>query len=41
MLDVFFEKDGKKVNVKSIMGLMSFVVSIGIEVILIVQGEDE
>ena len=39
--DVFLEKDGKKVNAKSIMGLMSLAVSTGTEVSLIAQGEDE
>ncbi|MGQ5110493.1 HPr family phosphocarrier protein [Bacillus halotolerans] len=39
--DVFLEKDGKKVNAKSIMGLMSLAVSTGTEVTLIVEGEDE
>ncbi|AZV49968.1 MULTISPECIES: HPr family phosphocarrier protein [Bacillus] len=39
--DVFLEKDGKKVNAKSIMGLMSLAVSTGTEVILIAEGEDE
>nr|1MU4_A Chain A, HPr-like protein crh [Bacillus subtilis]1MU4_B Chain B, HPr-like protein crh [Bacillus subtilis] len=39
--DVFLEKDGKKVNAKSIMGLMSLAVSTGTEVTLIAQGEDE
>lgn len=35
--DVFLEKDGKKVNAKSIMGLMSLAVSTGTEVTLIAQ----
>ncbi|MEC3839875.1 HPr family phosphocarrier protein [Bacillus amyloliquefaciens] len=39
--DVFLEKNGKKVNAKSIMGLMSLAVSTGTEVILIAEGEDE
>ncbi|ADP33974.1 HPr family phosphocarrier protein [Bacillus atrophaeus] len=39
--DVFLEKDGKKVNAKSIMGLMSLAVSTGTEVTLIAEGEDE
>lgn len=39
--DVFLEKDGKKVNAKSIMGLMSLAVSSGSEVNLIVNGSDE
>ncbi|MDL5143010.1 HPr family phosphocarrier protein [Bacillus atrophaeus] len=39
--DVFLEKDGKKVNAKSIMGLMSLAVSTGTEVTLTAEGEDE
>jgi len=39
--EVFLEKDGKKVNAKSIMGLMSLAVSSGTEVNLIVNGSDE
>ncbi|AEB25676.1 HPr family phosphocarrier protein [Bacillus sp. L381] len=39
--DVFLEKNGKKVNAKSIMGLMSLAVSTGTEVTLIAEGEDE
>ncbi|KXZ17333.1 phosphocarrier protein Chr [Bacillus nakamurai] len=39
--DVFLEKNGKKVNAKSIMGLMSLAVSTGTEVTLIADGEDE
>ncbi|MBL4966565.1 MULTISPECIES: HPr family phosphocarrier protein [Bacillus] len=39
--DVFLEKDGKKVNAKSIMGLMSLAVSTGTEVTLVAEGEDE
>lgn len=39
--DVFLEKDGKKVNAKSIMGLMSLAVSSGSVVTLIVDGKDE
>ncbi|MCY9090171.1 HPr family phosphocarrier protein [Bacillus mojavensis] len=39
--DVLLEKDGKKVNAKSIMGLMSLAVSTGTEVTLIAEGEDE
>ncbi|MGF7534323.1 HPr family phosphocarrier protein [Bacillus mexicanus] len=41
MSDVFLEKDGKKVNAKSIMGLMSLAVSTGTEVTLMAEGEDE
>ncbi|MBM7690980.1 catabolite repression HPr-like protein [Peribacillus deserti] len=39
--DVFLEKDGKKVNAKSIMGLMSLAVSSGAEVKLVAEGRDE
>ncbi|PLT29035.1 HPr family phosphocarrier protein [Peribacillus deserti] len=39
--DVFLEKDGKKVNAKSIMGLMSLAVSTGSEVKLVADGRDE
>ncbi|WP_394185006.1 HPr family phosphocarrier protein [Metabacillus halosaccharovorans] len=39
--DIFLEKDGKKVNAKSIMGLMSLAVSSGAEINLIVEGSDE
>ncbi|ARD57623.1 HPr family phosphocarrier protein [Bacillus safensis] len=39
--DIFLEKDGKKVNAKSIMGLMSLAISSGVTVTLIADGEDE
>ena len=39
--DVFLEKDGKRVNAKSIMGLMSMAISSGVTVTLIVDGRDE
>ncbi|WP_433937915.1 HPr family phosphocarrier protein [Bacillus safensis] len=39
--DIFLEKDGKKVNAKSIMGLMSLAISSGVTVTLIVDGADE
>jgi catabolite repression HPr-like protein len=39
--DVFLEKDGKKVNAKSIMGLMSLAVTAGSVITLIVDGHDE
>jgi catabolite repression HPr-like protein len=39
--DIFLEKDGKKVNAKSIMGLMSLAVSTGSSVTLIAEGHDE
>lgn len=39
--DVFLEKDGKRVNAKSIMGLMSLAVSSGATISLIADGKDE
>ncbi|MFC3886597.1 HPr family phosphocarrier protein [Bacillus songklensis] len=39
--DIFLEKDGKKVNAKSIMGLMSLALSSGSSVTLIADGADE
>jgi len=39
--DVFLEKDGKKVNAKSIMGLMSLAVNSGASITLITEGHDE
>jgi catabolite repression HPr-like protein len=39
--EVFLEKDGKKVNAKSIMGLMSLAVSSGSVIKLVVEGKDE
>ncbi|MCQ6275686.1 HPr family phosphocarrier protein [Bacillus sp. V3B] len=39
--DVFLEKDGKKVNAKSIMGLMSLAVGSGSIVQLSAEGNDE
>ncbi|HWO98960.1 MAG TPA: HPr family phosphocarrier protein [Bacillus sp. (in: firmicutes)] len=39
--DVFLEKDGKKVNAKSIMGLMSLAVNSGAGVTIIADGSDE
>lgn len=39
--NVFLEKDGKKVNAKSIMGLMSLAVSSGSTVLLSADGSDE
>jgi catabolite repression HPr-like protein len=39
--DVFLEKDGKKVNAKSIMGLMSLAVGSGVVVNIIADGDDE
>ncbi|WP_071460763.1 HPr family phosphocarrier protein [Bacillus massilinigeriensis] len=39
--EIFLEKDGKKVNAKSIMGLMSLAVGTGSTVKLIAEGRDE
>ncbi|MFS0591486.1 HPr family phosphocarrier protein [Cytobacillus horneckiae] len=39
--DIFLEKVGKKVNAKSIMGLMSLAVSAGSTVTIIAEGKDE
>ncbi|MGG1399768.1 HPr family phosphocarrier protein [Bacillus salipaludis] len=39
--DVFLEKDGKKVNAKSIMGLMSLAVGSGVVINIIADGTDE
>lgn len=39
--DIFLEKDGKKVNAKSIMGLMSLAVGSGVAVNIIADGDDE
>lgn len=39
--DIFLEKDGRKVNAKSIMGLMSLAVSSGTVITLIAEGNDE
>lgn len=39
--DVFIEKDGKKVNAKSIMGLMSLALGTGTTFTLITDGHDE
>jgi catabolite repression HPr-like protein len=39
--DIFLEKDGKKVNAKSIMGLMSLAVGSGVVVNIVADGDDE
>jgi catabolite repression HPr-like protein len=39
--EIFLEKDGKKVNAKSIMGLMSLAISTGSEITLAADGSDE
>ncbi|ABO68357.1 MULTISPECIES: HPr family phosphocarrier protein [Geobacillus] len=38
--DVFLEKDGKRVNAKSIMGLMSLAIGHGAVITLIADGPD-
>lgn len=38
---LFLEKDGKRVNAKSIMGLMSLAIATGETVTLIADGSDE
>ncbi|BCB05617.1 HPr family phosphocarrier protein [Bacillus sp. KH172YL63] len=39
--EIFLEKDGKKVNAKSIMGLMSLAISTGAAITLAADGSDE
>ncbi|MFD2922633.1 HPr family phosphocarrier protein [Halobacillus naozhouensis] len=39
--DIFIEKDQKRVNAKSIMGLMSLAVAYDEEILLIADGTDE
>ncbi|WP_163526820.1 HPr family phosphocarrier protein [Halobacillus ihumii] len=39
--DIFIEKDQKRVNAKSIMGLMSLAVAYNEEILLIAEGTDE
>ena len=39
--DVYLEKEGKNVNAKSIMGIMSLAISKGTEVIISADGSDE
>lgn len=39
--ELFLEKDGKRVNAKSIMGLMSLAITKGEEITLIAEGPDE
>lgn len=38
---ISFQKDNKKINAKSIMGMMSLVLKAGDQIILIADGEDE
>ncbi len=39
--DIFIEKDNKKVNAKSIMGIMSLAIGKGVTINVIVDGRDE
>ncbi len=39
--NIFIEKDGKKINAKSIMGLMSLAITKGETVTLVAEGPDE
>ena len=39
--DLFIEKDGKRINAKSIMGLMSLAIMNGETILLIADGPDE
>ncbi|MFD1020390.1 HPr family phosphocarrier protein [Thalassobacillus hwangdonensis] len=39
--NLFIEKDKKRVNAKSIMGLMSLAVGSGEEILLVAEGKDE
>ena len=39
--EIFLTKDGKKVNAKSIMGIMSLALASGSEVVLEADGNDE
>jgi len=39
--EIYVEKDGKKVNAKSIMGIMSLAISSGTEVTISAEGADE
>jgi len=39
--DVFLQKDDKKVNAKSIMGIMSLAIARGTTIILSAEGNDE
>lgn len=38
---VYFEMDNKKVNAKSIMGMMSLVLAPGVHVTVVAEGNDE
>lgn len=41
MSEVFIEKDGKRVNAKSIMGIMGLAIHSGATITLMVDGSDE
>jgi len=41
MSDIFVEKENKKVNAKSIMGIMALGASHGDEITIIAEGQDE
>ncbi len=38
--DIFVEKEDKKVNAKSIMGIMSLAISTGTDIVIIADGAD-
>lgn len=39
--EIYLEKEGKKVNAKSIMGIMSLAISAGSKITLTAEGHDE
>ena len=39
--DIFIQKEDKKVNAKSIMGIMSLAINSGAEITIIAEGKDE
>ncbi|WP_078555717.1 HPr family phosphocarrier protein [Bacillus alkalicellulosilyticus] len=39
--DIFIEREGRKVNAKSIMGIMSLAIGNGVAINVIVDGRDE
>ncbi len=39
--DIFIQKDEKKVNAKSIMGIMSLAINTGTDIVIIADGKDE
>lgn len=39
--EIFIQKDEKKVNAKSIMGIMSLAINSGSEILIICDGKDE